>query len=500
MQSAGSPDVIDISTFADYMVAPREFGKNDRLNIEAKRERLQVLNSPVPTLEELHEKLNDLQSSAGKGLLVMASVLHNQLKELVAEEQEERVSKLRFNISGEEKDEDEIDQQHAHIDSGLSATSPQFASGLGPKSTIGIIISDKPETFGFPGLCVVSACVPGSPAYFSDKIKPGDCIMQVNDVDVVPDNLLHTMRGNDVPGTQIKLLVDRKGRKRPRAFYLVCAPIESVAEKRVIFEKWAVIAQQVDTGAGVERRTNSCLQDKDFICGQDHDGVQPQEHDLKKYAEEMVAYMKKMEREYLQQEVIWQERIQRKDRALIRAQILIQEFFSNGTDLLMSEDKGASTIEADLSNANQKIQSLQEELDALKKKFAERKDAGIEVLCATPAAPPQSSKEKEPCATHAAPPQAPQPLPEDDIQNLKLSSLSAEDLQELREGLVMSSWSSQCLICNTPLIVGHVCAGESKGRRTGSGRDGRNAAGTDCRDAGSVREQGPRAGRHGMKI
>ena len=421
MQSAGSPDIPDISTFADYMVAPREFGKNDRLNIEAKRERLQVLNSPVPTLEELHEKLNALQSSAGKGLLVMASVLHNQLKEIVADEQEERVSKLRFNISGEEKDEDEIDQQHALIDSGLSATSPQFASGLGPKSTIGIIISDKPETFGFPGLCVVSACVPGSPAYFSDKIKPGDCILQVNDVDVVPDNLLHTMRGNDVPGTQIKLLVDRKGRKRPRAFYLVCVPIESVAEKRVIFEKWAVIAQQVDTGAGVERRTNSCLQDKDFICGQDHDGVQPQEHDLKKYAEEMVAYMKKMEREYLQQEVLWQERIQRKDRALIRAQILIQEFLSNGTDLLMSKDKGASTIEADLSNANQKIQSLQEELDAVKEKF-ERKNAGIEVFC----------------ATHAAPPQTPQPLPEDDIQNLKPSSLSAEDLQEeLLEGLVM---------------------------------------------------------------
>jgi predicted RNase H-like nuclease (RuvC/YqgF family) len=219
--------------------------------------------------------------------------------------------------------------------------------------------------------------------------------------------------------------------------YLVCAPIESVAEKRVIFEKWTVIAQQVDTGAGVERRINSCLQDKDFICGQDHDGVQPQEHDLKKYTEEMVAYMKKMEREYLQQEVLWQERIQRKDRALIRAQILIQEFLSNGTDLLMSEDK-ASTIEADLSNANQKIQSLQEELDALKKKFAETKDAGIEVSCATPAAPPQSSKKKEPCATHAAPPQTPQPLPEDDIQNLKPSSLSAEDLQELREGLVMS--------------------------------------------------------------
>jgi hypothetical protein len=155
--------------------------------------------------------------------------------------------------------------------------------------------------------------------------------------------------------------------------------------------------------------------------------------------------MKKMEREYLQQEVLWQERIQRKDRALIRAQILIQEFLSNGTDLLMSKDKGASTIEADLSNANQKIQSLQEELDALTKKFAERKDAGIEVFCATPAASPQSStwlswssKKKEPCAAHAAPPQTPQLLPEDDIQNLKPSSLSAEDLQEeLLEGLVM---------------------------------------------------------------
>ena len=108
------------------------------------------------------------------------------------------------------------------------------------------MISDKPERFGFPGLCVVSACVPGSPAHFSDQIMPGDCILQVNNVDVSRDNIVHTIRANDVPGKQIKLLVVRSGRKRPIAVTLVSAPVKWVAENRQIMEKWAMIMPDSD--------------------------------------------------------------------------------------------------------------------------------------------------------------------------------------------------------------------------------------------------------------
>ena len=108
------------------------------------------------------------------------------------------------------------------------------------------MISDKPERFGFPGLCVVSACVPGSPAHFSDQIMPGDCILQVNNVDVSRDNIVHTIRANGVPGKQIKLLVVRSGRKRPIAITLVSAPAKLVAENREIMENWAMIMPESD--------------------------------------------------------------------------------------------------------------------------------------------------------------------------------------------------------------------------------------------------------------
>ena len=70
---------------------------------------------------------------------------------------------------------------------------------------------------------------------------PGDCFLQVNHVDVSRDNIVHTIRANDVPGKQIKLLVVQSGKKWLKAITLVSAPVKWVAGKREIMEKWAMI-------------------------------------------------------------------------------------------------------------------------------------------------------------------------------------------------------------------------------------------------------------------
>jgi len=48
------------------------------------------------------------------------------------------------------------------------------------KSTIGIMLGDGDS------ICYVQGCVPGSPAYLSDKLKKGDRIVKVDNKEVGP--------------------------------------------------------------------------------------------------------------------------------------------------------------------------------------------------------------------------------------------------------------------------------------------------------------------------
>lgn len=300
----------------EVLVVPREFGRTDRLNKDAKRERLLELNSPFPTRNEMQAVLDGLQQATGKGLLQMACFLHDQLEELVAVEQKEKVTKLRFSLKGDEdEEEDQLQANDAH-----PFTFKDTASSLrqGPRSTIGVLLADRPEALGMPGRCVVHGSVPGSPAYFSGKIRQGDVIMQVDEQSVSPDNVVSMMCGNDVPGTRIKLLVDRATRKRPFAVHLIRAEADAVAHQKGIFEMLASLAEAAGTG---QLDQNPHLDNSNTALHR-----------------EMVEAMKLLQREKTEDELILREQLERKDRALVKAQILIREFVAKSRQFLSEAD------------------------------------------------------------------------------------------------------------------------------------------------------------------
>jgi hypothetical protein len=310
-----------LSPEEESMLEVREFGKSDRLNLEAKRERLQVLNSCIPTRADLQRELEGLQSSEGKGLLEMATVLHDELQGLISEEQKEKLATLRFNANDDDEDDDVEDDGQAQTPETkpTSLTHPAKSTN-GIRSTIGIRIVDQPDALGFPGRCVVAACVPGSPAFFSGKIKPGDLITGVDDAEINMENYVKMIRGCDTPGTPIKLLIQRAGRRRPFAVHLMRAAYDSVAQRRKLFESLATLAQQAM-----------------HVCSQEKQEHEKPDHSSSVLHRDAVELMKVLEREKLSDEIVLQEQVQRKDRVLRQAQILIQEFLSNGRELLMSK-------------------------------------------------------------------------------------------------------------------------------------------------------------------
>ena len=293
----------------ELLVAPREFGRTDRLNKDAKRERLLELNSPFPTRNEMQAVLDGLQQATGKGLLQMACFLHDQLEELIAVEKKEKVTKLRFSLKG-----DEDEEEHQLQDNPFTFKDTASSLRQGPRSTIGVLLADRPEALGMPGRCVVHGSVPGSPAYFSGKIKQGDVIMQVDEQSVSPDNVVSMMCGNDVPGTRIKLLVDRATRKRPFAVHLIRAEADAVAHQKGIFEMLASLAEAAGTGQ---------LDQSPHL-----DNSNTSLH------REMVEAMKLLQREKTEDELILREQLERKDRALVKAQILIREFVAKSQQFL----------------------------------------------------------------------------------------------------------------------------------------------------------------------
>jgi len=302
-----------LSPEEEMLVAPREFGRIDRLNKEAKRERLKELNSPFPTRKEMQAALDGLQSAGGKGLLEMATFLHYQLEELVAVEQKEKVTKLRFRLDDDADDADDDGEDKLHI---AESKENEALVRQGPRSTIGVLLADRPEALGMPGRCVVHGSVPGSPAYFSGKIKQGDVILQVDEQNVSPDNVVTMMCGNDVPGTRIKLMVDRAKRKRPFAVHLIRAEVDTVAQRRGVFEMLATLAEAAGTGP-LEQDPN--LDDR-----------------MTTLYRELIEKMKLMQREKTEDDLILLETLDRKDRALVKAQLLIREFVMKSQKLLSS--------------------------------------------------------------------------------------------------------------------------------------------------------------------
>ena len=301
----------------EALVEVREFGKTDRLNAEAKQMRLLVLNSQFPTRQDMQAAIDLLGSSAGKGLLSMATSLHDQLEELITEELAEKSTKLCFN-SKPAFDDDDAEEEPA----GETFETAMVPSG--PKTTIGILLADRPEATGLPKRCMVHGSVPGSPAYFSGKVKPGDVLVQVDGEDVGPENVVGKMRGNDITGTRIKLLVDRQGRRRPFAVHLTRASREVVDRKKKVFELLATLAQ----AAGASSLQQDAEQDNSAAA----------------LHRKMIAHIKQLERENMEEEIILREQADRMTRALRQAQILVLEFLSKGHEILQSDACSSAAV------------------------------------------------------------------------------------------------------------------------------------------------------------
>jgi len=302
----------------EALVGVREFGKADRLNAEAKQMRLMVLNSQFPTRQDMQAAIDVLGSSAGKGLLSMATSLHDQLEELITEELAEKTTKLCFNPKPEFNDDDDAEEEPA----GETFETAMVPSG--PKTTIGILLADRPEAAGLPKRCMVHGSVPGSPAYLSGKVKPGDVLVQVDGEDVGPENVVSKMRGNDVTGTRIKLLVERQGRRRPFAVHLIRASREVVDRKKKVFELLATLAQ----AAGASSLQQDAEQDNSAAA----------------LHRKMIAQIRELERENMEEEIILREQADRMTRALRQAQILVLEFLSKGHEILQSEACSSAAV------------------------------------------------------------------------------------------------------------------------------------------------------------
>jgi len=124
-------------------------------------------------------------------------------------------------------------------------------------TTLGLILGEK------AGMqCTILDFVPGSPGYLNDKIRKGDIIRRVNDVEANAENIEALLRGNDVPGTTVGLLIERRSRKRPFDVNLTRAPVSFVQSKSQVHEKLQQLANAASlTGEEAPIESNSLLRD-----------------------------------------------------------------------------------------------------------------------------------------------------------------------------------------------------------------------------------------------
>lgn len=190
----------------------REFGKNDRLNKDKKRERLQILNSHGGSSNELSLDLSALQPSEGTTVLEMAKSLYEDLSNLMTSACRPKTRTLSFSLAED--------------------------APMGPKATIGLLLGDQGGA-----RCQVHGCVPGSPAYLSGKLQKGDVINQVDNAPVSGANIISRIRGDDSPGSKVTLNVERAGKKRPMEIGLIRAPVQLVNKRKQLYEMITNLAQ-----------------------------------------------------------------------------------------------------------------------------------------------------------------------------------------------------------------------------------------------------------------
>eukprot|EP00960_Hanusia_phi_P065538 766126-Hanusia_phi.AAC.2 len=124
-------------------------------------------------------------------------------------------------------------------------------------TTLGLVVGER------AGIqCTVLDFIPGSPAYLNDKIRKGDIIRRVNDVDASAANIEELLRGSDIPGTTVGLLIERKSRKRPFDVNLTRAPVAFVESKSKVHEKLQELAHAASTkGEEAPGECDSLLRD-----------------------------------------------------------------------------------------------------------------------------------------------------------------------------------------------------------------------------------------------
>jgi hypothetical protein len=114
---------------------------------------------------------------------------------------------------------------------------PGAGAGAGPSSTVGIVLGDTPET-----KCLVVACMPGSPAYVSGKIKRGDVVQRVDGKQVDGSNVVYAIRGPDMPGTKVSLQLHRESKRRPIVVGLIRTSTEVLSRKTRLYDVVAQLA------------------------------------------------------------------------------------------------------------------------------------------------------------------------------------------------------------------------------------------------------------------
>ena len=89
-----------------------------------------------------------------------------------------------------------------------SPTSSLQPRGTLPRTSTGLLV--KEDVKGKAGGKVTS-CVSGSPADFVGTLREGDTIVAVDGLAFRHPEGLHMVRGSDVPGSEVRLMVERAG-------------------------------------------------------------------------------------------------------------------------------------------------------------------------------------------------------------------------------------------------------------------------------------------------
>jgi hypothetical protein len=95
--------------------------------------------------------------------------------------------------------------------------------------------------------CVLDSLVVGGPGFNSGQLDRGDVVLKVDNVDVNRDNILDALVGDDTPGSEIALTVQKGGKAgNLRVVKFRRMATERIADRRRAFELFTLIKDRAD--------------------------------------------------------------------------------------------------------------------------------------------------------------------------------------------------------------------------------------------------------------